>query len=292
MCDVQSQVNLRYQELWQDTKLACVLLDGKELPMLVHLTSLSFHPQVCHDQYDCRLGTHLQDSTKYVGMLGLQWAPCWSSTRLPLSIQPMTMANWTWKRSTFQWEQKMAEWNETKHVIIQDVQKWWNMPCRQGEHILWDGVSRLLAVSAELWDIEPLCMEKRDGTELSGWILPSLCANVSIDQGYREANSVTPVLHSILWVCGSYRWPYLHGSWTWQCPWGRPHILALIYVSLPHWPANWDTVHAWYQVNKTLWWYCFWTLFLLQGVAKLIEAQVIALALHSAHALSYTHTKP
>lgn len=75
------------------------------------------------------------------------------------------------------------------------------------------------------------CMEKRDGTELSGWILPSLCANVSIDQGYREANSVTPVPHSILWVCGSYRWPYLHGSWTWQCPWGRPHILALIYVS-------------------------------------------------------------
>ena len=88
------------------------------------------------------------------------------------------------------------------------------MPCPQGEHVLWDGVSRFLAVSAELWDIEPLCVEKRDGTELAGWTLPSLFANVSIDQGYREANSVTPVPHGILWVCESYGWPYLHGNWT------------------------------------------------------------------------------
>lgn len=251
MCGIQSQVNLRYQELARH-KLACILLDGKELPMLVHLTSSSFHLQVCNDWYDCRLGTHLQDSTKYVGMVGLHWAPCWSSTGLPLSIQPMTMGNWIWKCSTFRREQKMAEWNETKHVIIQDVQKWWSMPCPQGEHVLWDGVSRLPAVSAELWDIEPLCVEKRDGTKLAGWTLPSLFANVSTDQGCREANSVTPVPHGILWVYGSYRWPYLHGNWTWQYTWGPPHLPALIHVSLPHWPANRDTVHTWYQVKKTL----------------------------------------
>ena len=33
-------------------------------------------------------------------------------------------------------------------------------------------------------------------------------------------------------------------------------------------------------------------LLLLQGVAKVIEAHITALALHTAHALNYTHTKP
>ena len=145
--------------------------------------------------------------------------------------------------------------------------------------------------------LNPFVWEKRDGTELAGWTPPSLCANVSIDQGYREANSVTPVPHGTLWVCGSYRWPYLHGNWIWQCTWGQPqymylsHIdicITLIYVSLPHWPVNRDTVTCMVPSKKDP----LVALLLLQGVAKVIEAHITALALHTAHALNYTHTKP
>ena len=79
--------------LSQDTKLACILLDAKELPMLVPLTSLSFGPQVRHDQYDC----------KCEGYTLMRWYKmCWHvgsalNTGLPWHIQPMTLIIWTWK---------------------------------------------------------------------------------------------------------------------------------------------------------------------------------------------------
>ena len=50
-------------------------------------------------------------------------------------------------------------------------------------------------MSVELWDIAPLCVEKRNGSELVGWTPLSLCVNVNIDLGYGEANSVTLVPH-------------------------------------------------------------------------------------------------
>ena len=98
---------------------------------------------------------------------------------LPWNIQPMTVTNWTWKHSTFWLEQNMAEWNETKHLIMQDV---WFAPKE-------NTYSWLPAASVDLWDVAPLCVEKRNGSELVGWTPLSLSFNVHIDLGYGEANS-------------------------------------------------------------------------------------------------------
>ena len=58
---------------------------------------------------------------------------------LPWHIQPLTGTNWTQKQNTFRLYQKMADYNETKRLIIQDVKKRQHMPHPQGEHGLWKG---------------------------------------------------------------------------------------------------------------------------------------------------------
>ena len=76
---------------------------------------------------------------------------CWVCTEVPVGaslglawhIQPPAGTNWTQKQSTFWSYQKMADWNETKRLIIQDVKKQQRIPHPQGEHGLWERLSCL-----------------------------------------------------------------------------------------------------------------------------------------------------
>ena len=83
-------------------------------------------------------------------------------------IQPMTLANWTWKHNVFWLTLKTVEWEETKHLIIQEVKKQGRMPQAQEGHVLWDGFSWLPDLSVDLRDVVPLCVERRTGTEAAG----------------------------------------------------------------------------------------------------------------------------
>ena len=130
--------------LSQDTKLACVLLDGKELAVLVPL---------CLSACRCIM-TNMIVNWAHTYTTVQNVLVCWVCTELPVgaavelpwSIQPMTVTNWTWKHSTFWLEQNMAEWNETKHLIMQDV-------CFAPKENMY---SWFPAMSVELWDIAPL----------------------------------------------------------------------------------------------------------------------------------------
>ena len=114
---------------------------------------------------------------------------------LPWCFQPMTLANWTWKHNVFWLTLKTAEWEETKHLTVQEVKKQGRMPHPQEGHVLWDRFSWLLAVSVDLRDVVPLCVERRTGTEAEGWT-PHLGANGVNQMTY----SMIPVPHGTLWV--------------------------------------------------------------------------------------------
>ena len=71
----------------------------------------------------------------------------------------------------------MADCNETKRLIIQDVKKRLHMPRPQGEHGLWKG----FPAWAKLQEFAFFCVETRDGTEPGVWNPLSLCAKVSLE---------------------------------------------------------------------------------------------------------------
>ena len=79
---------------------------------------------------------------------------------------------------------------------------------------MWDEFSWLPAISVELREIVPFVQRRMILSLQVEPHPPSLCANVSLNFTYREANSVIPVPHGAPWVCGPYG--YLPRNWTGQ----------------------------------------------------------------------------
>lgn len=169
----------------------------------------------------------------------------------------------------------MAEWNETKHLIMQDI-------CfAPKEHMY----SWFPAVSVELWDIAPLWVEKRNGPEPVGWIPLSLCVNVSIELDYGEANSVTLVPHGTPWVCR-----FADGYNYMGIGQGSAHGASSTCLPLSHAELSIGTQSMcdteWNRLTggtNPL------ALFLYQWITIVTEAQITALALDTVCALNYTH---
>ena len=123
-----------------------------------------------------------------------------------------------------------------------------------------------------------------------GWTPTALCQTQTVEHFWEVWNDVwAVVLTGDLWVCGSHGWPYLPVNWTDHCTWGWSCLTSQAQKILVSRPTNWEVFKAQYQVKHTPWWCYPLAVFSPQAASILTEAEITALALHSADVLNATH---